>query len=82
MNLLTIRAAAKKIGYSKKTLENWIFHGRLPFSHLRTATGRIRIREADVDQWINETMTVVLPGESSKPSAGDHSPKERQQAKP
>lgn len=82
MNLLTIRAAAEQIGYSKKTLENWIFRGALPFPFLKTQTGRIRIREADIEKWIKESMTVIMPGETDKPQVGEHTPKAHQKTKP
>src|SRR6185295_6485879 len=48
MALLTVRAAADRLGVGYSTLKQWIYHGRIRTTH--TAGGHHRISEAEIDR--------------------------------
>jgi len=48
MKLLTVRAAADRLGVGYSTLKQWIYHGRVRTT--TTAGGHHRIAEAEVDR--------------------------------
>ena len=48
MSLLTVRAAAKRIGIGYSTLKSWIYQGTIRTS--KTAGGHHRVSEAEIDR--------------------------------
>lgn len=48
MTLLTVRAAALRLGVGYSTLKHWIYQGRVRTTH--TAGGHHRIAEAEIDR--------------------------------
>ena len=48
MTLLTVRAAADRLGVGYSTLKQWIYHGRVRTTH--TAGGHHRVAEAEIDR--------------------------------
>jgi molybdopterin-binding protein len=48
MNLLTVRAAASRLGVSYSTLKQWIYQGKVRTTH--TAGGHHRIAEQEIDR--------------------------------
>ena len=50
MALLTVRAAADRLGIGYSTLKQWIYHGRVRTT--QTAGGHHRIADAEIDRFI------------------------------
>jgi molybdopterin-binding protein len=50
MALLTVRAAADRLGIGYSTLKQWIYQGRIRTTH--TAGGHHRIADAEVDRFV------------------------------
>ena len=50
MSLLTVRAAAERMGIGYSTLKQWIFQGKIRTT--KTAGGHHRMSEAEVDRFI------------------------------
>jgi molybdopterin-binding protein len=48
MSLLTVRAAAERMGVGYSTLKQWIFQGKIRTT--KTAGGHLRMSEAEVDR--------------------------------
>ena len=68
MTLLTVRAAAERLGIGYSTLKQWIYQGRIRTT--QTAGGHHRIADAEVDRLVarqNPTQPRVAP---SRPTAG------------
>jgi excisionase family DNA binding protein len=53
--MLTAAEAAERLGFSPETVLRWIRQGKLPA--IRTPTGRIRIREGDLERCLEEWAT-------------------------
>jgi molybdopterin-binding protein len=50
MALLTVRAAASRMGIGYSTLKQWIFQGKIRTT--RTAGGHHRLSDAEIDRWL------------------------------
>jgi molybdopterin-binding protein len=50
MALLTVRAAAERMGVGYSTLKQWIYQGKIRTT--QTAGGHHRLSEAEVDRWL------------------------------
>jgi molybdopterin-binding protein len=55
MSLLTVRAAAERMGIGYSTLKQWIFQGKIRTT--KTAGGHHRLSEAEVDRLIARQTT-------------------------
>jgi molybdopterin-binding protein len=55
MKLLTVRAAADRLGIGYSTLKQWIYHGRVRTT--TTAGGHHRIAEAEIDRLLAPQAT-------------------------
>lgn len=53
MNLLTVRAAAARLGVSYSTLKQWIYRGKVRTTH--TAGGHHRVAEQEVHRLLAQT---------------------------
>ena len=53
MNLLTVRAAAKRLGVGYSTLKQWIYSGKVRTT--TTAGGHHRVSESEIDRLIAQT---------------------------
>jgi molybdopterin-binding protein len=51
MSLLTVRAAAERLGIGYSTLKQWIYQGRVRTTH--TAGGHHRIAEAEIERLLS-----------------------------
>jgi molybdopterin-binding protein len=67
MNLLTVRAAATRLGVGYSTLKQWIYSGKVRTT--TTAGGHHRISESEIDRLIAQT-TPAAPKTKRKPDAG------------
>ena len=67
MALLTVRAAAERLGVGYSTLKHWIHDGRVRTT--RTPGGHHRIADAEVDRLVSKTadMPAPLPSRDSQP---------------
>ena len=69
MSLLTVRAAAERMGIGYSTLKQWIFQGKIRTT--KTAGGHHRISEAEVDRLIaRQSPAVKAPSRNSQRPAG------------
>ena len=60
MALLTVRAAADRLGIGYSTLKQWIYQGRIRTTH--TAGGHHRIADAEVDRFVARQTPGDAPG--------------------
>jgi molybdopterin-binding protein len=60
MALLTVRAAADRLGIGYSTLKQWIYQGRIRTTH--TAGGHHRIADAEVDRFVARQTPADSPG--------------------
>ena len=67
MNLLTVRAAAKRLGVGYSTLKHWIYSGKVRTT--TTAGGHHRISESEIERLVAQT-TPATPKTKRKPNAG------------
>jgi molybdopterin-binding protein len=58
MGLLTVRAAAERLGVGYSTLKHWIYEGRIRTT--QTPGGHHRIAEAEVERLVSKTGAPVL----------------------
>jgi molybdopterin-binding protein len=65
MALLTVRAAADRLGIGYSTLKQWIYQGRIRTTH--TAGGHHRIADTEVDRFVARQTPADGPG--ARPSA-------------
>ena len=65
MALLTVRAAADRLGIGYSTLKQWIYQGRIRTTH--TAGGHHRIADAEVDRFVARQTPADGPG--ARPAA-------------
>ena len=63
MSLLTVRAAAERMGVGYSTLKQWIFQGKIRTT--QTAGGHHRMSEAEIDRLLAR-RTPAAPGRSRK----------------
>ena len=69
MSLLTVRAAAERMGIGYSTLKQWIFQGKIRTT--KTAGGHHRMSEAEVDRLLaHQTPPARSQSRVSKPPAG------------
>jgi molybdopterin-binding protein len=66
MTLLTVRAAAGRLGIGYSTLKQWIYHGRVRTS--QTAGGHHRISDAEIDR-LTTRRAPAGPTVARQPSA-------------
>lgn len=59
MPLLTVRAAAERLGVGYSTLKQWIHHGKVRTS--RTAGGHHRLAEAEIERLLAESAPSAPP---------------------
>jgi molybdopterin-binding protein len=59
MSLLTVRAAAERMGIGYSTLKQWIFQGKIRTT--TTAGGHHRLSEAEVDRLLARDATAARP---------------------
>ena len=57
MSLLTVRAAAERMGIGYSTLKQWIFQGKIRTT--RTAGGHHRMSEAEIDRLLAQRTPAV-----------------------
>jgi molybdopterin-binding protein len=63
MSLLTVRAAAERMGIGYSTLKQWIFQGKIRTT--LTAGGHHRMSEAEIDRLLAR-QTPAVPGRSRR----------------
>ena len=69
MSLLTVRAAAERMGIGYSTLKQWIFQGKIRTT--KTAGGHHRMSETEVDRLLaRQTPSVQPPSRKAKRSTG------------
>src|SRR5476651_285960 len=69
MALLTVRAAAERMGIGYSTLKQWIHLGKIRTT--QTAGGHHRLSEAEIDRLLaRHTGSVVVPARRAKASTG------------
>ncbi|NJL27402.1 MAG: helix-turn-helix domain-containing protein [Thermoanaerobaculia bacterium] len=54
-NLLTSVEAARHLGFSPRTLENWRLSGAGP-AYLRVSARCVRYRQSDLDAWVQQKL--------------------------
>ena len=60
MALLTVRAAADRLGIGYSTLKQWIYQGRIRTT--QTAGGHHRIADAEIDRFVARQTPAARPG--------------------
>ena len=60
MALLTVRAAADRLGIGYSTLKQWIYQGRIRTT--QTAGGHHRIADAEIDRFVARQTPADRPG--------------------
>jgi molybdopterin-binding protein len=65
MSLLTVRAAAVRLGVGYSTLKQWIYHGRVRTT--QTAGGHHRVAEAEIERLLSRSSSARQPS-TRKPS--------------
>jgi molybdopterin-binding protein len=69
MSLLTVRAAAERMGIGYSTLKQWIFQGKIRTT--TTAGGHHRLSEAEIDRMLaRHTPSAEAPARASKKPTG------------
>ena len=68
MALLTVRAAAERMGIGYSTLKQWIFQGKIRTT--TTAGGHHRLSEAEVDRMLARQAPEKEPARRAKASEG------------
>jgi molybdopterin-binding protein len=69
MALLTVRAAAERMGVGYSTLKQWIFQGKIRTT--TTAGGHHRMSEAEIERLLaRETSSAATPPRQRTPAAG------------
>jgi len=69
MALLTVRAAAERMGIGYSTLKQWIFQGKIRTT--TTAGGHHRMSEAEIERLLaRETSSAAAPPRKRKPPTG------------
>src|SRR4051812_4832812 len=68
MALLTVRAAAGRLGIGYSTLKQWIYQGRIRTTH--TAGGHHRIADAEVDRFVARQTPADAPGARTTGATG------------
>ena len=69
MALLTVRAAAERMGIGYSTLKQWIFQGKIRTT--TTAGGHHRMSEAEIERLLaRETSSAAAPPRKRKPATG------------
>jgi molybdopterin-binding protein len=69
MSLLTVRAAAERMGIGYSTLKQWIFQGKIRTT--TTAGGHHRLSEAEIDRMLaRHTPSAEAPSRASKKPTG------------
>jgi molybdopterin-binding protein len=69
MSLLTVRAAAERMGIGYSTLKQWIFQGKVRTT--TTAGGHHRLSEAEVDRLLaRHTSSADTPSRTAKRPSG------------
>jgi molybdopterin-binding protein len=69
MSLLTVRAAAERMGIGYSTLKQWIHHGKVRTT--QTAGGHHRLSEAEVDRLLaRHTPSARTPLQAAKKPTG------------
>lgn len=66
MALLTVRAAAERLGVGYSTLKHWIYEGRVRTT--QTPGGHHRIAEAEIDRLVAQTGAPRAPHDPSAPA--------------
>jgi len=78
MTLLTVRAAAARLGVGYSTLKRWVLTGHVRTT--RTEGGHHRIAEAEIDRLLSKNQTALQPASRPRPeddSIGDLSARNR-----
>src|SRR3982074_1885203 len=69
MALLTVRAAAERMGVGYSTLKQWILHGKIRTT--KTAGGHHRMSESEVDRLLaRETTSAPVQSRRTRRPAG------------
>jgi molybdopterin-binding protein len=68
MTLLTVRAAAERLGIGYSTLKQWIYQGRIRTT--QTAGGHHRIDDAEVDRLVARQTPTQRRVAKSRPAGG------------
>jgi excisionase family DNA binding protein len=55
--LLTIEETAELIKVKPGTIQNWLTRGQCPFQVYKLETGAIRVKETDLQTWMNGLAT-------------------------
>ena len=71
MSLLTVRAAAERMGIGYSTLKQWIFQGKIRTT--KTAGGHHRMSEAEVDRLLARHTRLPQPNRAGPASRPDSS---------
>jgi len=64
MTLLTVRAAAERMGVGYSTLKQWIYQGKIRTT--QTAGGHHRLSEAEVDRWLARDTPPAHPSQRAR----------------
>jgi molybdopterin-binding protein len=68
MSLLTVRAAADRLGIGYSTLKQWIYQGRIRTT--QTAGGHHRIADAEIDRFVARQTPAVAAAAHPRPATG------------
>jgi molybdopterin-binding protein len=68
MALLTVRAAADKLGIGYSTLKQWIYQGRIRTT--QTAGGHHRIADAEIDRFVARQTPEAAPAQHRTGATG------------
>lgn len=66
MALLTVRAAAERLGVGYSTLKHWIYEGRVRTT--QTPGGHHRIADAEIDRLVSKTADVPAAPRDAQPT--------------
>jgi molybdopterin-binding protein len=68
MSLLTVRAAAVRLGVGYSTLKQWIYHGRVRTT--QTAGGHHRVAEAEIERLLSRANPARQPAPRKSEETG------------
>jgi molybdopterin-binding protein len=68
MSLLTVRAAADRLGIGYSTLKQWIYHGRIRTT--QTAGGHHRIADAEIERFVARQTPAGAAAPHPQPATG------------
>lgn len=67
---LTVRQTAERAEVAPGSVYRWLDDPDVPLTKQKTATGRVLISEAEVDEWIRLRNTPIVVGPGPRPAGG------------